>query len=185
MSCLFHDIHHRDHLRTHEHRIEGTTHDQVLYADDTICMSENEEAMTRLIQAIEKEGATYGLRLNKKKCEYLHFGQAKEVKSTDGSSVPYKTDSKYLGCNLNDKGDKAREVNAIIKVCMATLNKSHLFFYNSDNTIARQVQAFNAIIRSKLIYGMETTAFNTSMQHKLESVQLKCLRNRLKYKQHT
>ena len=66
MSCLFHDIHHRDHLRTREHRIEGTTHDQVLYADDTICMSENEETMTRLIQAIEQEGATYGLRLNKK-----------------------------------------------------------------------------------------------------------------------
>ena len=88
-------------------------------------MSENEEAMTRLIQAIEKEGATYGLRLNKKKSEYLRLGQAKEVKFTDASSFPYKTDVKYLGCNLTDKGDAAREVNAIIKVCMATLNKLH------------------------------------------------------------
>ena len=173
MACLFHDIHHRDHLRTHEHRIEGTTHDQVLYADDTICMSENEEAMTRFIQAIEKEGATYGLRLNKKKCEYLHFGQAKEVQFTDGSSFPYKIDVKYLGCNLNDKGDPAREVNAKIKVCMATLNKLHLFFHNSDNTIANKLQAFNAIIRSKLMYGMETIAFNTSMQNRLETIQLK------------
>ena len=176
MSCPFHDMHHRDHLRTREHRIEGTTHDQVLYVDDTICMSENEEAMTRLIQAIEKEDANYGLRLNSKQFEYLQFDQAKEVKFIDGSSVPYKSNITYLGCNLNDKGDLAWEVNAIIKACMATLNKLHIFFYNSDSTIARELQAFNAIIRSKLMYGMETIAFNTSIQNKLETVQLKRLR---------
>ena len=75
MTCLFHDIHYRDGLRTREHRIEGTTHDQVLYADDTICMSEDEAALQRLIQAIEVEGATYGLRLNNQNCEYLFFGR--------------------------------------------------------------------------------------------------------------
>ena len=58
-------------------------------------------------------------------------------------------------------------------------------FYNSDNTIARQLQAFNAMIRSKLMYGMETIVFNTSIQTKLETVQLNCLRNILKYKRHT
>ena len=75
MTCLFPDIHYRDGLRTREHRIEGTTHDQVLYADDTICMSEDEAALQRLIQAIEVEGATYGLRLNNQNCEYLFFGR--------------------------------------------------------------------------------------------------------------
>ena len=139
-------------------------------------MSENEEAMTRLIQAIEQEDATYGLTRNKKKCEYLHFGQAKEVKIMDGSSVPYKSDVKYLGFNLNDKGDPSREVSAIIKTCMATPNKLHLLFYDSDNTFARKLQAFDTIIRSKLMYGMETIAFNTSMRNKLKTVQLKCLR---------
>ena len=60
---------------------------------------------------------------------------------------------------------------------MGTLNNLHLFFYNSDNAIARKLQAFNAIIRSKLMYGMETIAFNTSIQNKLETQQLKCLEN--------
>ena len=40
--------------------------DEILYADDTRCVSENEDAINRLLQAIEVEGNKYGLKLNKK-----------------------------------------------------------------------------------------------------------------------
>ena len=76
MSCLFHDIHHQDKLEVAEHRMEGMEHDEILYADDTICMTQDEKAMNRILAAIETEGATYGLKLNLKKCEYLHFWQS-------------------------------------------------------------------------------------------------------------
>ena len=87
MTCLFHDIHYQDHLKLSDHRIIGMQEDEVLYADDTICMTENENAMNRLLKAIEIEGAKYGLRLNKKKCEYLHFGEARPVYFYDGTKV--------------------------------------------------------------------------------------------------
>ena len=45
MSCLFHDIHKNDATKTTEHRVDGMDTDEVLYADDTICVSENEDAM--------------------------------------------------------------------------------------------------------------------------------------------
>ena len=73
MSCLFHDIHKNDATKTTEHRVDGMDTDEVLYADDTICVSENEETMNRLLAAIEKEGTNYCLKLNKTKCEYLNF----------------------------------------------------------------------------------------------------------------
>lgn len=71
MSMHFHDIHsqHETQLLT-AHRIKGTIFDEVLYADDTICISENEQALNWLVQTIEKEGAAYGLKFNKLNANY-------------------------------------------------------------------------------------------------------------------
>ena len=46
---------------------------EILYADDTICLTQDTKAMNKLIAAIEVEGNKYGLNLNKAKCELLHF----------------------------------------------------------------------------------------------------------------
>ena len=113
------------------------------YADDTICMTRDENAMNGILSFIEREGSTYGFQTNRKKCECLHFGEAKAVKFQDGTPVPKKSFVNYPGCSLNDRGDPAREVNTRIKHCMATLNILHPFFYHSDNSVARHLQGLN------------------------------------------
>ena len=130
MTCLFHDIHDNDKCKTIAHRIKGMEEDEVLYADDTFCMSEDEAAMNRILKAIETEGTYYGLRLNKNKCEYMKFGNAGRVKFANGTLVPLKNEVKYLGCNLNDRGDPAREVTRRIRECIGTLAKLHVFSTN-------------------------------------------------------
>ena len=84
--------------------------DEILYADDTICVSEDEDAMNRLLAAIETEVLKYGSKFNKTKCEYLKFGQARRVKFQDGTEVPFTHEVKYSGCSMNDKVDPEREV---------------------------------------------------------------------------
>ena len=180
MSCLFHDIHQQDQMSMEEHRIQGTHCDQVLYADDTICMSEDEDAMERLIHAVEKEGKQYGLKLNQTKCEYLYFGNARQLKFSNGSPIPVCKNAKYLGANINNRGDPAAEVTRRIRECMATLHTLHVYFYNSDNSVTRKLQMFNAILRSKVMYGLETLAMNQSIKEKLDTFQLKCLRKILR-----
>ena len=108
MSVLFADIHKNDTLQLAPHRVQGMETDEMLYADDTVCISEDEAALTRLLAAIEKEGLKYGLRLNKRKCEYLHFGPAGQVTFADGTPVPKKEEVKYLGCNMNNRADPER-----------------------------------------------------------------------------
>ena len=83
---------------------------------------------------------------------------------------------KYLGCNMNDKADPEREVLKRRTDCMIALNKLHIFFYNSDNTPQRKLQMFNAIIRSKMMHGLETVVMNTRVLNLLDTFQLKCLR---------
>ena len=59
MTVLFHDVyHHTDRKSQQEHkltqnRVKGANFDAVLYADDTICVSENETTMNTLLQVLE------------------------------------------------------------------------------------------------------------------------------------
>ena len=75
MTVMCHDIHVNDALNTSEQRPEGLVEDQVLYADDTICITKTVAAMNKLVKAIQDEGEKYGLKLNEDKCEYLPVGK--------------------------------------------------------------------------------------------------------------
>ena len=81
---------------------------------------------------------------------------------------------------MNDKADPEREALKRRTDCMITFNKLHIFFYKSDNTTQRTLQMFNAIIRSKMMHGLETEVMNTRVSNLLDTFQFKCLRNRLK-----
>ena len=68
MTVLFHDIHsHQEQRHIADYRVKGATFDEVLYADGTICISEDETSMNWLLNQIESEGAAYGFKLNKTK----------------------------------------------------------------------------------------------------------------------
>ena len=76
MTTMFHDIHSRHALQCSliKNKIQGACFDEVLYADDTICISEDTRTMNKLLAAIEEERQKYGLKLNKSKCEALITG---------------------------------------------------------------------------------------------------------------
>ena len=82
------------------------------------------------------------MKLNKSKCEYLSFGDAGPVFFIDGTRVPFKTEVKYLGCNMNNKGDTGKEVRKRIKECMTTLSKLHIFS-TTQTTLLREKHRYS------------------------------------------
>ena len=86
MTVLFHDIHRIHNPNTDRSRIQGMDYDEVLYADDTICISESEAVLEKVLRAIVTEGEKYGMKLNKNKCELLAFGKVRQVKFSDGKT---------------------------------------------------------------------------------------------------
>ena len=86
MTCLFHDVHKGDRQKLNEQRINGMEADEILYADDTICVTQEEEPMNKLLADIETEGTRYGFKLNQTKCEDISFGNAGTVRFKDGTS---------------------------------------------------------------------------------------------------
>ena len=100
--------------------------DEIVHVDDATCISEDEDTMNIILNEIEKEGATYGLKLNDTRCEHMNLGQAGRIKFADGNVVPLMLEVKHLGCSLNSRGDPSREISRIIADCMATLNRPHM-----------------------------------------------------------
>eukprot|EP00969_Alexandrium_andersonii_P265082 11715626-Alexandrium_andersonii.AAC.1 len=140
MTVLFHDVHKEDIVHTAGQRIEGMEADEVLYADDTICIAQTDAAMNRLLATIESEGARVGLRLNKSKCEYMPFGAAGRVHFSDGKNLKPAKEVKYLGCFLNTRADPALELRRRVSEAMIVMNRMTMFFRHSDNTIGQMYQ---------------------------------------------
>ena len=104
---------------------------EILYADDTICVSCNAEAMQEQLLAIEYHGAKYGMHLNKKKCEVMTNSKA-NVHSADCSKVLQKEEVKYLGCEINQATDYKRELGKRMAIATATLKKLDTFMSGRD-----------------------------------------------------
>merc|ERR1711871_299492 len=59
--------------RPEQNYVQNANFHSVLYADDTICVTRDSAATQYLIRSIEKIGAQFGLRLNKKKCVMIKY----------------------------------------------------------------------------------------------------------------
>ena len=63
MTVLFNDIHNTMPQDIIDNRVIHTNFNEVLFADDTICISENAQSLNKLLHLIQEEGAKYGLQL--------------------------------------------------------------------------------------------------------------------------
>ena len=180
MTTMFHDIHKNDRCKLKDHRVTGASFDEILYADDTICVSEDTAAVNRHLKAIEEMGAAYGLKLNKTKCELIQFGNRANVHFADGTPVPKANTAKYLGCLLNDKGDATAEVRNRLTQCIIVWRKLELFWKHADCPTSFKLHVYDAVIRTKLLYGLESAQLNNTTLAAMNTFQLKGLRQILK-----
>ena len=179
MTTLFSDVKKdNDEVRglTASNRISGATFDELLYADDTILISESKEAVQKYLHQIEKESKKYGMNLNKTKCEVLTINGDDPIFFSDGVRVPPHDRVKYLGCMINDKGDPKQEVNKRISECIVIWKKLDPLWKHATNPTRCKLLVYNAIVRSKLMYGLESAQLNDSIKKKLDAFQLKGLR---------
>ena len=96
-----------DKLNLAKYRIIGSREDEILFADDTILISESDRAISRLLHEIEKESEKYGMKLNKTKCEVLVFGEPKQIFFSD------KTEVKHVIARIFEIDDKDKQLALI------------------------------------------------------------------------
>ena len=111
---------------------------------------------TKLLNKIQEEGETFGLKLNEKKCEHIQINSIGNVYFKNGKPVEETSEAKYLGCLLNDTVESKKELSRIISDTHVTWKKLE-FWKNGNNELREKNIVYDAVIRTRLMYGIITT----------------------------
>eukprot|EP00974_Lingulodinium_polyedra_P059162 5697720-Lingulodinium_polyedra.AAC.1 len=82
----------------------------------------------------------------------------------------------YLGGNVNNEGRMEREIDRRISACIITWKKLAEFWKHANCSIRTKLNIYNAVIRAKLIYGLEHSHLSKRSKGKISTFQLKGLR---------
>ena len=135
---------------------------------------------TCFLKDIEHECLKYGLKLNKGKCELLSTSFNADIKLADDTNVKRKPEVTYLGCQINQYSNINQEISKRISNCMVILKRLDILWRHCDLKIGFKINVLDAVIRAKLLYGMESAQLTPSHQRRIEVFQLKGLRKILK-----
>ena len=106
------------------------------------------------------ESSYYGLKPNYNKCINLTTNrQTSTIKYRDGSKVPRSSRVVYLGTSLTD---------------------TQTLWDKANTTTAWKLRVYNAIVKTKLLYSLETIQLTKSELSKIDAFQMKGLRRILK-----
>ena len=148
----------------------------VYYADDTILFSRDTRGINELLKLTEKVSANYGLKLNRDKCVAIAMNGDGNIHFSDGTRLDKKYEATYLGHEVNKETNIMHEISNKIQEVRGTWMRLHAYWRATNANKKWQLIIFDAIVRSKLLYGLETLHLTQSMARKLDVFQLKGLR---------
>eukprot|EP00975_Prorocentrum_lima_P003394 744121-Prorocentrum_lima.AAC.1 len=152
----------------------------ILYADDTALVSTSSGFLSSLLQALQRTGRSLGLHLNMDKCELLRFHSDLDVFFDNGQRVKLAEEARYIGCFLNDSVCIKRELRRRIAACMSTWKRMDDFWLRSACSNRFKIHVWDAVVRSKLLFGLETMMLTRESRRRLDVFQLKGLRKILR-----
>ena len=100
---------------------------------------------------------------------------------SDGVLLPKAQEASYLGNNLNRTVNIRHEVVQRIQNVKSTWLKLHVFWKNSFAIRKWQLLLYDAVIRSRLLYGLETIYLTKSLTSKLNVFHHRGLRKMLHF----
>lgn len=180
MTVLFRDVH--DGLNINQQRATGLSFTELLYADDTALITTTAPSMNKLVQKIDRCAAYFGLKFNYNKCVAMNYNTNMSTKFGNGMKIPTADDTPYLGVQVRKDHAVRKEVAKKISSCYAVLQRLQLFWNNRQCPAKFRLQVHDAVIRSKLVYGLESTMLTPTLLNKLDVLQLKGIRKILNIK---
>ncbi len=143
------------------------------------------KAMSNFIKTIEEEGIKYGMKLNKTKCELITNNNNSRIHFPDNTPVKRQTAATYLGCEVGRTNTTRQENSKRFAATMATMKKLDLFWRHSDCPTHVKVYTADAVLRTKLSYGIESAQLIPSVLARKETFQLKVFRKSGRSTPHT
>jgi hypothetical protein len=177
MHVMFHDIKLALNDKWGKNNYANINFWELLYADDKSTIFAK-----RVLRLIEEESAYYDLRLNKGKCNFISFNYKANITFKNGDAMKRTGEATYLGATITQQVDPKIEIRNRISSTMPVLKKLDTFWNKAKCNKKWQIQVLNAVIVSKLTYGLETIEPTEGALKTLNAFHLKGLRKILNMK---
>ena len=105
-----------------------------------------------------------------------------KIKCASGHELKRTLSTIYLGTEINAAADPTLEVQRRMAEVCVTWKKLDTFWKHSNTPTKVKIQVYDAVIRSKLVYGLESLQLTKAWQSRINAFQLKGLRKILKSK---
>lgn len=136
--------------------------------------------MNRFLATVEATAKEYGLHLNQKKCKYINMGPPSTLKFGDGTPVKKAKEYEYLGVLLHHTGNIHQEILHRLRMAHVAWKRLEDYWAKSKATRRQKLIIYNAIIKSKVMYGLESAHLTMTWLQKLNTFQLRGLRKILR-----
>jgi hypothetical protein len=150
---------------------------ELLYADDTLLMGVNANSVERFMKAVSEAGGAYGLTLHWGKLQLLQVRCRDAVCRPDGGNIETKDSITYLGTTVSEDGRIGRELARRLGLANSDFRAMMRMWKHTTVSRARKLEAFRAIIESKLLYGLSGAWLCASERRRLDGFQNRCLRS--------
>lgn len=148
----------------------------VLYADDTLLVGSSQASLDRLLNAVAETGRRFGLELHWGKFQLLNVRCDYSFTSPCGKIIESKNSMGYLGTTLADDGGIRSEISRRLGMAWTEFSKLLRLWNHTSLALHKKVQVFNAIVTTKLLYGLSPSWLNLAERRRLNGFQCRCLR---------
>ena len=176
MTCIDFDIQQSVSSYVTNNRIPGVDFDMIFYADDTVLFSKSNRGLNELLRLTEHVSKGYGLGLNKGKCVAIAMNNNGSIHFDDGTPLTKEFEATYLGNEINKTVNIQFEIFNKMSEVRRTWYKLEPYWKASGASKKWKLMIYDAIIRSKLLYGLETIHLTQAMSRKLDAFQMRGLR---------
>ena len=161
----------------------GTSYPTLLFADDTMLLTNTKEHKRTLLGLVIEHSKPYNLALNKTKCQLLVTNDpGPPVYFPDGTEVNKHEQIKYLGTTFSATLDINLIIRQKLTEAAATLRQLSPLWGDQQIKTAWKLVVFNAILRSRIFYTLESLEITPSQQRLLDTLFYRGLRKILKVK---
>ena len=148
----------------------------VLYADDTLLVSQHQANLQQMLNAIVEEGRRYGLDLNWDKTVLMQVSTNKKIMRPDGSDIKTVRDAVYLGGLVSCDGRAATELSKRLGEASRTFKQLDTIWAKSSLGWKRKYNIYDSVVLSKLLYSLDSLWLLKADRARLDAFHCRCLR---------
>ena len=152
----------------------------ILYADDTLILGTSACYIEELAKAVETVGSNYGLTLHWGKIQALTFGTDTCLRRPDGTEIEENGKLAYLGGLISGDGRSDSELSRRLGLATADFQALQKVWSHSGISQRDKICYFNALVVSKLMYGLSTLSLAKAQLRRLDGFHARGLRRILK-----